>query len=502
MVDNSVNMIDINTEACIQKVEKQFRIWTRFNLSLPGCLNICKTMFYSQINYIGSTFPVPEAHISRIESIIHRYVGGNLRISKDRVFSTVVSGGLGLFPVKAYLDAQKCSWIRRCKIIDQDWKAGLINCGAGNLQKISGKNCNINKSPVRHGIASAFANFIASFTRSDFNFKKAFIFDNEALTTGIRARTNLTRADLTPEHLQPYNDINIRKMLNLNMMDVLLNDVPVTKTIFQRNLSVQISPALWDNLDKTRRAAITRYGNNLSQKSASIYEFFQTGKKGSDRVRLYLEKKKNTEIPHNIVKFLSNTEIIVGYEQSKILNTEWTKGYFSNDLRTFIFKLHNNTLPINTILSHFVREVNRNCTFCDLTFVAEEEDETVLHFFYNCHISETLRENFFKWLTNNNNYTVTHSEFFGIFRNQNNYCNDILKTAVYIFMKFIWDCIVRKCLPNLNLLKCYAMREFYTMKSISTGFKLRLNGWGFIVLQEAVNEIQFLKNRQIFYICK
>jgi hypothetical protein len=73
---------------------------------------------------------------------------------------------------------------------------------------------------------------------------------------------------------------------------------------------------------------------------------------------------------------------------------------------------------------------------------------------------------------------------------------------VYIFMKFIWDCIVRKCLPNLNLLKCYAMREFYTMKSISTGFKLRLNGWGFIVLQEAVNEIQFLKNRQIFYICK
>jgi exonuclease III len=490
-VDNSVDIIVTNSEACVEKVEKQFRIWTRFNLSLPGRLNICKTMFYSQINYIGSTFPVPEAHIDRIESVIHRYVGGNLRISKDRVFSPVTSGGLGLFPVKAYLDAQKCSWIRRCKIIDQDWKAGLLNCGAGNLLKISEKECNKEKTPVRYGIASAFSNFIMNFTRTDLNFKKAFIFDNEALTNGIRAKTNLTRADLTPEHLQPYNEINIKKMLNLNMTDILLNDAPVTKPIFQRNLSVQVSPTLWDNLDKTRRTAITRYGKNLSEKSVSLAEFFLTWKKGSKKVRLYLEKKKNLEIPHNIVKFSSNTEIIVGYEQSKTLNAEWDKGYLSNDLRTFIFKLHNNTLPVNTILSHFVREVSRNCTFCDLTFVAEEEDETVLHLFYNCHISETLRENFFKWLTDNNNFTVTRREFFGTFRNHNNHCNEILKISVYIFMKFIWDCKVRKCLPNFNLLKCYATKEFYIMKSVSTQFQIKLNGCGFNVLQEAVNNIQF-----------
>jgi Reverse transcriptase (RNA-dependent DNA polymerase) len=136
-VNNQDSMIETNSDACVKKIDKQYRVWTRYNLSLPGKINICKTMFYSQINYIGCTLPVLDADISRIESTIHRYVSRNLRISKGRVFSPIDTGGLGLFPVKTYLEAQKCSWIRRCGIIDQDWKAGLINCGAGNILKIN-----------------------------------------------------------------------------------------------------------------------------------------------------------------------------------------------------------------------------------------------------------------------------------------------------------------------------------------------------------------------------
>jgi hypothetical protein len=100
-------------------------------------------------------------------------------------------------------------------------------------------------------------------------------------------------------------------------------------------------------------------------------------------------------IPHNMIKFVDNTETVIGSESAKYLNSFWNRGYFSNNFRVFIFKLHNNTLPYNTILSHFVREVGRNCTFCNITANPDEEDENVLHLFYSCAISERIREGFY-----------------------------------------------------------------------------------------------------------
>jgi hypothetical protein len=93
-----------------------------------------------------------------------------------------------------------------------------------------------------------------------------------------------------------------------------------------------------------------------------------------------------------MIKFADNTETVIGSEFSKYLNSFWNRGYFSNNFRVFIFKLHNNTLPYNMILSHFVGEVGRNCTFCDIISNPDEEDENVLHLFYSCAISERIRE--------------------------------------------------------------------------------------------------------------
>jgi hypothetical protein len=75
----------------------------------------------------------------------------------------------------------------------------------------------------------------------------------------------------------------------------------------------------------------------------------------------FFENSETHLVPHNIVKYAENTETIIGEDLAKILNKSWNFYYFSNELRTFIFKLHNNTLPYNTILSHFVPSINRNC---------------------------------------------------------------------------------------------------------------------------------------------
>jgi hypothetical protein len=194
-------------------------------------------------------------------------------------------------------------------------------------------------------------------------------------------------------------------------------------------------------------------------------------KKGSKSVRNTLCYVKHEFIPHNMVKFADNTETIIGLENAKYLNSLWIRGYFSNDFRMFLFKMHNNTLPFNTILSHFVRGTGRNCTFCDILENPESEDENILHLFYNCQISERLRHNFLNWLTDGDINNASRREFFTGFRMLNNYYNETLNISCKLFMKFLWDCRCRKTTPRMESLKDFICDELQTMAHTSKIFK-------------------------------
>jgi hypothetical protein len=141
-LNNSATVFEDNFSIILNKLNNQLRIWSRYNLSLPGRLNVAKTMFYSQISYIGTVIPFCERHYSQMEDIIHRFASGNLRLAKKRTFTPVPLGGLGLFGVENFISAQKTTWIRRCKIIDQEWKIILIRSGAGNITYIMGRTIN------------------------------------------------------------------------------------------------------------------------------------------------------------------------------------------------------------------------------------------------------------------------------------------------------------------------------------------------------------------------
>jgi hypothetical protein len=131
-------------------------------------------------------------------------------------------------------------------------------------------------------------------------------------------------------------------------------------------------------------------------------------------------------------------------------NTMWNNSRFSNCMRVFLFKLTNNTLPVNTIVSHFVRGISRNCTFCDITFNPEPEDERIFHLLYDCKTATVTRNNYFKWLTVNENFSLSRHEFF---------CcgsaigGEVIKIAIQFFKFYLWDCKQRKCLPVLNSVK-------------------------------------------------
>jgi hypothetical protein len=165
LVNNVTELCSINTTNIEKKVTDQIRFWSRINLSLPGRINICKSMLYSQLNYIGSVLPVSVETIERLENRIYEYACGNQRISKKRVFLPTTHGGLGLFDLKNFLEAQKCGWICKCKNTDQDWKVLLFNSGSGNMARISELKIDKNKNPIVFSIAESLRRFITEFTK-------------------------------------------------------------------------------------------------------------------------------------------------------------------------------------------------------------------------------------------------------------------------------------------------------------------------------------------------
>lgn len=152
-------------------------------------------------------------------------------------------------------------------------------------------------------------------------------------------------------------------------------------------------------------------------------------------------------------------------------------------MRSFLFKLHNNTLGLNFRVSHFVRNHPRNCTFCTLNREFEDEDETPLHLFFSCPHSEPVVLGTLRWLINNDQQfeAFSRANFFGISNTNNESRNLILQLCTNLIKKYIWDCKTRFSMPNLELCKDFIKEE--TARIFSHNLKIRksymLSGFNF-----------------------
>jgi hypothetical protein len=154
----------------------------------------------------------------------------------------------------------------------------------------------------------------------------------------------------------------------------------------------------------------------------------------------------------NISKFAENMDIIISGEQSVLLNSLWTKNFFSNQDRTFFFKLYNNILGYNNAVAHFVQGHSPYCTFCDLTRAPEQNYETPLHLFSECRSVCDVVENVLRTVTGNANFVFSRREYFSTFerRDASYALNQTLTIVTKIVIKYIWDCKFRFSTPNAD----------------------------------------------------
>jgi Reverse transcriptase (RNA-dependent DNA polymerase) len=335
--DNLDQILEGNSSVLTKKLNDQVTRWSRFGLSLPGRINICKTMLYSQLCYLGSFLPFKSDTLKQWEQIISSYAKGNLNISRERVFKKIELSGLGLFELQFFLGAQQISWIiRATREVDSDWKQKLWLSSVGDFYRYDMNRISY-LCPCIQGLVENLNLFKQKYAGIRNNYMQLGIVNEPALTTGLRKKEYLTEPLLTGI---------IGQDTGILLSTLTLTDIQTrSQEELGRYINANVDGNLHRLLHKVLAVAGTRFRvDDPLVPGTSLPRYFASWKKGSKRIRNILSLGDGEYIPHNIVKFAYNTETVIGLEHSKTLNKCWNVFFISNSFRTFLFKLHNNTL--------------------------------------------------------------------------------------------------------------------------------------------------------------
>ena len=144
-----------------EKISSLINFWTRFKLTLPGRLTIMKTCLVSQLNYIGCFLPVSDLSINQLQLKVNNFVKGSLQVSSERLYLDPEHGGLGIFNLKQFFQAQHCSWIKRAHAQRIDnWRYDLARASPDhNILQIKPMDLDPDTDPILRNFAISFSHF-------------------------------------------------------------------------------------------------------------------------------------------------------------------------------------------------------------------------------------------------------------------------------------------------------------------------------------------------------
>jgi hypothetical protein len=171
-----------NLDKAEQNIDKQIRFWDRYRLSLPGRINVAKTLLLPQISYHASIIPLSVEKIENLQDKINNFVTGKMRLAKNLVTAPLELGGLGFINLKNFIMSLQCSWIKRAATSTIDnWRLQLhLNTG-GNPLSGSPDCFLVDQNPILHGILNSFFKLKECFYLRNDNFLEAFLLGNPLL---------------------------------------------------------------------------------------------------------------------------------------------------------------------------------------------------------------------------------------------------------------------------------------------------------------------------------
>jgi len=463
-----------NVSIILEKIRKQSNFWKRYSLSLPGRINVAKTFLYSQINYLGCFLPMSKQEIKTISLEIEKFVCGKLRIAKNRIFQKKCEGGLELIDLEDYIGSQCCSWVRRAVDLNDLWKKEMFTKSYNSLFNVRQKNYDCLKNPILHYIAGYFEKFIYKFTATNENFRESFVYDNPCLTFDVNRPHYMKKTFFSDVEWAMYKN----QILTLTVDKIINGNIPKSKQEFENTTGIILSDIKFNKIRGLANSSLQKFtkNNHLEKKIDNVKNFLMRVKKGSKRIRKILTGTHTCVVSPNILKFAELTECIIDAENSSRLNSSWGYSFLHNSTKTFLFKLHNNILGLNSRVAHFVRDHSSTCTFCDITFEPEENVETTKHLFFECRHVDNLLTAFYTWIFNAETPRfVSRREFFVGFNLECDFKNKTLNIISHLVKKFIWECKTRFSIPTIECAKKSVISDLELITKLSPKTKRIFN---------------------------
>jgi hypothetical protein len=305
------------------------------------------------------------------------------------------------------------------------------------------------RHPILHRITNSFNLFSDSFQQKNDNYKEALIF-NYSLIKRSMLDDGILDVNFFNRNV-PVPDIS--RVSKLRVKDFIFNGVFKTLDDINHDLNMNFSLLTYMRMREALMQFYHSFRNNHSDgTSVSIENFLRPAKGNAKRIRLFLDREhctKDISKLTTVKTFCRLTGMQLSTETLSHIHGIWNFYFLPNKIREFSFRFFNNSLPLNTRLSHFVDNHGRACTFCVIKGNPPYPDESFTHFFSDCASTKTVHDWFFNnYFRNFSDVARAKKKFFftgTLTRNGNTEFQTLLGRLSAIIIQFlIWEMKIKK----------------------------------------------------------
>ena len=448
-------------EATVIKIRKIATFWDRFFLSLPGRINIAKTMMLSQLSYLGCIISPSKDQLLNIKTIVDKFIVGKLNVAKDRIYRPTTLGGLGMIDLSEFITAQQTVWFKRASASTRDnWRVDLKKLSRGNILAMGADDVPGNAYPIFKYLCCSYETFLQAFSRGNDNFKKSYIVNNPLIKRG-RADTRKITCNLFSGNNPALNAQSISK---IKVSDIATDNRLLSLDDISLNTGLPINLVTYLRLQEAFFASSKLFNEPRSNNgsSLSVNEFFVRFRKGSKQIRNILCLDRCRKIKVDELQSVRAFETLINIadipvETKKSCLSFWSNNFLPMDLREFSFKFFNNTLGINQRIANYVNGRMAGCSFCTIFNNGPIPPETFIHLFFDCPQVTAVRN----WFENTflpdihlaNREDKVKFWFYGITPDANDCTNVFTLTLVQTILFCIWRLKLLKRLPVRNMVE-------------------------------------------------
>jgi hypothetical protein len=325
--------INENLDKAEQNIDKQIRFWDRYRLSLPGRINVAKTLLLPQISYHASIIPLSADKIEKLQEKINGFVTGKMRLAKNLITAPLELGGLGFINLKNFIMSFQCSWIKRAanNTID-NWRLQLhLNTG-GNPLSGSPDCFSIDLNPILHGFSDSLFKLKECFYLRNDNFLESYLLGNPCL---LDVEKNWLKDDIwLGEDNEEYqyrrfllSDVKIKDIVDDNCN---LKPRQAVCEILRTDIPVPVYNTMTAALDRSKKIVHRKNLRTLHVEAGNIAVFLKQFKKGSKPIRKIFEYSDSVKIKPRSATRTKTFFNLIGLEVPcvellKKLNLEWSQ---------------------------------------------------------------------------------------------------------------------------------------------------------------------------------